>query len=538
MRPINTTTLKLEDHIGIIPQYAILSHTWGSEEVSLQDWDRMQNWPPPLPRRENPREIKVDGEKVKLSYNDWMCLCGNISREPRFGNLKIHKACQQAKKDGLKYLWVDTNCIDKTNSAELSEAINSMYSWYLNSSICYAYLFDVLIPDTASWSTGTLLTKCQGPSFDAFRKSKWFRRGWTLQELLAPKRVCFYSRDWTPIGTKKDMAPLLTEITRVDEKYLLYAEDIRSASIAHRMAAVADRITTRPEDIAYCLLGLFNVNMPLIYGEGTMAFVRLQEEIMKVSDDHSIFAWTWISELTSKTNLQTVLACHGCLSLGYKPNFPLNRVETLLHNPMRRSVTRPTLLAIDPACFFNASTIPILKPSGSLGIFTMMNIGLSISLPIFSHLSNKLFFAVIHNEENSQSDTRTVLAIPLTPQYRNQDRWTRTCFPVSPVTVVFRVRGSAIPKLETVQICRDVQHSSLYLSGFRGTSHRFGFWLLSPQFQGTRHLDFRLEGGHVLGEGIYNNHGVFVDPDESRSSQLIGGLLVFRVEAETQTMWP
>lgn len=513
--------------------------------MSLQDWDRAQDWIEDvssplryLSREENPQEIEVDGVKIEVSYDDWQFLHDGRSREPRFGYLKIRKACQQAKEDGLKYLWADTNCIDKTNSAELSEAINSMYSWYLNSTICYAYMFDVLIPDTASWPAGTPLTKYQGPSFDAFRKSRWFRRGWTLQELLAPKRVRFYSRDWTPIGTKRDMASLLAEITRVNEKYLLYAEDIRSASIAHRMAAVADRITTRPEDIAYCLLGLFDVNMPLLYGEGAMAFVRLQEEIMKVSDDHSIFAWTWIAELASKTGIQTVLASHGRLSLGYKPNFPLNRVESLLRNPMRRSVTRPTLLALDPACFFDASTVPILKPSGSLGIFTMMNIGLSISLPIFSHPSKKLFFAVIHDEENFKNDTRTVLTIPLTPQYQNQDRWTRTCIPVSPITVVFRGRGSTIPKLETVQICRDVQHASFYFPAFGGTSHRFGFWLLSPQFQETRHLEFRLEGGHVLGKGVYNNHGVFVDPDESRGSQLIGGLLVFRVEAETRTMWP
>ncbi|KAI1753036.1 heterokaryon incompatibility protein-domain-containing protein [Xylaria castorea] len=544
MRLINTTTLELEDHLQTIPRYAILSHAWGRAEVTLQEWSE---WLKPTTRvhllallteLENEDPTYRSLREQRLFEEDWLLL-GPLER---LGYWKILKTCLEARKDGLDYLWVDTNCIDKTSSAELSEAINSMYLWYFNSAICYAYLSDVLTSDPADAATCMGAEKStinlQGSSLDSFRRSRWFRRGWTLQELLAPRKVHFYSRNWTPIGTKKDLAPLLAEITRVDERYLLYAEDIRSASVAQRMAAVADRTTTRPEDIAYCLLGLFNVNMPLLYGEGAMAFVRLQEEIMKVSDDHSIFAWTWIAELNGRITAEAVTARQGRLSLDYKPNFPTNRLDTLLHNRMRRDAARPTLLAPDPVCFFDSSTVPTLKPSKSLGIFTMTNVGLSISLPILTHRCMKLFFGVIHDAYNSENDTRTVIMIPLTRHYRHQDRWTRTSFPIAPVTAVFRGRSGIAPQLETIQVCRDIQHISFYFDSFGGTSHRFGFWLLFPQIRETRNLRFHLVDGCVLGNGVYNNHGLFLDPDIKRWSQIIGGLLVFRVEAWTQDTWP
>ncbi|OIW26000.1 HET-domain-containing protein, partial [Coniochaeta ligniaria NRRL 30616] len=244
MRLINTTTLDLEEFPGLVPRYAVLSHTWGSEEVTHNNLTHPK--PPP------------------------------------FGLQKILRACLRARRDGLDYLWADTSCIDKTSSAELSEAINSMYAWYRNSNVCYAYLSDV-----PPGLTATQLSSASSP----FRASRWFKRGWTLQELLAPKNVIFFAADWTELGTKTGMAELISEVTRIDTRYLLRVRHITGASIAHRMSWVADRTTTRPEDIAYCLLGIFDVHMPLIYGEGSRAFVRLQEEVIKISEDHSIFAW-------------------------------------------------------------------------------------------------------------------------------------------------------------------------------------------------------------------------------------------------------
>ena len=163
----------------------------------------------------------------------------------------------------------DLCCIDKTSSAELSEAINSMYRWYQESGVCYAYLADV-------------------PP-NAFSKSRWFTRGWTLQELIAPSTVIFLDQKWQEIGTKSSLQRVISEITGIPTDILL-GGDLEDASIAQRMSWASKRETTRVEDAAYCLMGIFSIHMPMLYGEGERAFIRLQEEIMRVSDDHSLFA--------------------------------------------------------------------------------------------------------------------------------------------------------------------------------------------------------------------------------------------------------
>lgn len=220
-----------------IPEYAILSHTWedDAEELTFQDL------------RDGTGKNKSGYEKIRA--------CG-----------------KQARRDGLRYFWVDTCCIDKTSSAELSEAINSMFQWYKRAKMCYAYLSDVL----------------SGPGFAT---SRWFTRGWTLQELLAPKELTFYCRDWISIGSRKELSQVISMITGIGIEYL-DGGDLQTASISQRMSWASKRVTTRGEDIAYCLLGIFGINMALLYGEGgIMAFYRLQEEIMRISDDHSIIAW-------------------------------------------------------------------------------------------------------------------------------------------------------------------------------------------------------------------------------------------------------
>jgi hypothetical protein len=197
----------------------------------------------------------------------------------RAGYSKLRGAISQARADGYAYLWDDTCCIDKSSSAELSEAINSMWVWYQKAAICYAYLCDV--------------SSCaEDPDFEAqVRSSGWFTRGWTLQELIAPKHVDFYNETWTSIGTRKTLQETISDITGIDADYLNHARPLNAASIARRMSWAAHRKTTRLEDIAYCLMGLFPVNMPMLYGEGSRAFQRLQEEILRNTDDESIFAW-------------------------------------------------------------------------------------------------------------------------------------------------------------------------------------------------------------------------------------------------------
>src|ERR1700733_11317378 len=179
-----------------------------------------------------------------------------------------------AAADGFHYIWIDTCCIDKASSAELSEAINSTYRWYHESGVCYAYLADVP-PNAVD---------------DEFAKSRWFTRGWTLQELIAPSTVIFLGKEWQKMGTKSSRQRIISEVTGIPTNILL-GGDLERTSIAQKLSWASKRETTRVEDIAYCLMGIFGINMPMLYGEGERAFIRLQEEIMKVSDDHSLFAW-------------------------------------------------------------------------------------------------------------------------------------------------------------------------------------------------------------------------------------------------------
>ncbi|KAE9372496.1 HET-domain-containing protein, partial [Stipitochalara longipes BDJ] len=251
MRLLNVNTMRLEEYFGSrIPDYSILSHCWGADEIGFQDINR-PNW----------RSMR--------------------------GAAKIESACTVSRRQNETYIWIDTCCIDKSSSAELSEAINSMYNWYQRATQCFAYLEDV---------SGTLFlddpTEIDENAMDEIQRSRWFRRGWTLQELIAPRSVLFLNKEWNPLGERSSLSRLLSSITTVPEDILSEPEDITSCSIARKMSWAASRETSREEDMAYCLLGIFGVNMPLLYGEGMGAFIRLQEEILKESDDQSIFAWS------------------------------------------------------------------------------------------------------------------------------------------------------------------------------------------------------------------------------------------------------
>ena len=232
------------------PKFAILSHVWQDNELSFQDLQALHTVATPC--NDNPR-----------------------SR----ASSKIRDCCIYAESQGYEWLWVDTCCIDKTSSAELSEAVNSMYQWYASASVCYAYLHDVCMEEDGSVSD------------TSFRRSRWFTRGWTLQELIAPKDVHFLSAEWRWLGTKRMFAAFLDLMTGIDCEVLTFEKPVTSVPVARRMSWAARRQTTRVEDEAYALMGIFEVNMPTIYGEGRRAFRRLQEEIMKSSADHTLFAW-------------------------------------------------------------------------------------------------------------------------------------------------------------------------------------------------------------------------------------------------------
>ncbi|TBU45283.1 hypothetical protein BD309DRAFT_918148 [Dichomitus squalens] len=232
--------------------YAILSHVWDSDEKSFQDMQDLR------------KRCEADG---------------TVPRD--LASEKIRESCIIAERHGHKWIWNDTCCIDKSSSSELSEAINSMYRYYSLARICYAYLRDV-----SRNSRGEL---CADRS--DFRESKWHSRGWTLQELIAPGLLVFLSKEWEELGTKMELAELLQDITTVPSAVLRMEAPVSSMSVACRLSWAAGRETRRLEDQAYCLMGIFDIHMPTLYGEGQHAFHRLQEEIMKNSTDTSLFAW-------------------------------------------------------------------------------------------------------------------------------------------------------------------------------------------------------------------------------------------------------
>jgi len=280
------------------PKYGILSHRWESQEVSYQDM-----------------------------------LAGVATKKKGF--VKIKDFCKHCALDGLSHCWIDTCCIDKGSSAELSEAINSMYRWYQNATKCYAFLCDVNLEN--SWPLA---------------ESEWFKRGWTLQELIAPNHVEFYDSDWTAMGTKRQMVEDVSDVTKIPVDVLL-GEHPSAYSIAQRMSWAAHRETTRLEDQAYSLMGLFEVNMPMLYGEGEKAFTRLQEEIIKSSGDHSIFAWPGILTEYDKAEMYDVIHEH-----------------------------QGGLLAKSPFAFALCGNITSPQTSETQQPFAMTNMGLSIDLPL------------------------------------------------------------------------------------------------------------------------------------------------------------
>jgi hypothetical protein len=218
-----------------IPPYAILSHTWGEDhdEVSFRD-------------------LTEGKGKDKAGYQ------------------KLTFCAKQATDDGLKFFWVDTCCIDQLSSAELSEAIQSMFRWYHDSAKCYVYLSDVTTSGFAN----------NDPSF---QQSRWFTRGWTLQELLAPTCVEFFSKGGDRLGNKDSLVIEIAGITGISVQ-ALQGSPLHSFSVEERMKWAANRVTKREEDMAYSLLGIFDIGMSLRYGEGSKkSWERLKWKISKAS---------------------------------------------------------------------------------------------------------------------------------------------------------------------------------------------------------------------------------------------------------------
>jgi hypothetical protein len=353
MRLIDIETFKLEEFAGPhYPRYAILSHTWGAEEISFQQFN-------------NP----TDESRQMAGYKKILG-CAEVTRSKTF-----------------RYCWVDTCCIDKSSSAELSEAINSMFDWYSKSKLCIIYLSDVDSHDSR------LTVEHQ------MKKSRWFTRGWTLQELIAsnPRHTRFHDKNWTKIGTKATMSDSIARITGIHRSCLLREADLSEFSVACRMSWAAKRMTRRPEDVAYCLLGIFQINMPLIYGEGETAFRRLQEEIIRESDDQTIFGW----QLSKGDRMRSSLPSND------------GKVGVLAQHPAEFA---------DSAHFQPA---PLRS-----GPYNITNKGLSIQLPIISKADGQLI-AVLScygdstKGKGDKDPKRRQIAIPIVETVKDSNVYAR-----------------------------------------------------------------------------------------------------------------
>lgn len=320
MRLIDTTSMQMrwfEDP----PEYAILSHTWGCEEVTLYDFEH------------------------KLNTHT-------------AGYRKIEKLCELARERDLPYAWIDTCCIDKTNLVELTESILSMFAWYCWAETCFVFLED--LPATND--------RTEAPSVAELEKCRWLTRGWTLQELLAPTEVIFYDQEFQEVCERDSFATQIGTITGIPESVLRQTKLVHEVCIAQRMSWVSQRLTTRPEDIAYCMLGIFGIDMSLFYGEGRRAaFIRLQEQIVARHDDESIFAW------------QSGLSSDSQAARSPLPSPPVDRERT---TGEEKSDQRLGILAEDPEAFSHGGSIRRLYTlqGSARPPYAFSNRGLEISI--------------------------------------------------------------------------------------------------------------------------------------------------------------
>ncbi|THU93628.1 HET-domain-containing protein [Dendrothele bispora CBS 962.96] len=253
------------------PPYAILSHRWfRGEEVTLQEFQLLNRT----------IESETDPKTSKSGYK------------------KIHSACSQAQQNGLDYIWVDTCCIDKTSHGDVARNIKSMYAYYQNSKVCYVYLADV---DMGVWAD--------------FLESQWFKRGWTLQELLAPQQVIFFNKYWECIGTKVQLQEWIFTLTGIPRHIISGEHSVDSVDplVVVRMSWAVSRDTTKPQDRAYCLMGLLGVSIEPDYEESVgNSFQRLgsafvdnhteYREVMRSAWD-SFYYSVWLARIAVEAEI-------------------------------------------------------------------------------------------------------------------------------------------------------------------------------------------------------------------------------------------
>ncbi|KAF7591846.1 hypothetical protein BBP40_001043 [Aspergillus hancockii] len=298
-----------------------------------------------------------------------------------------------------------------TERLELEEFVTEIPRYaYESAARCYAYLRDV----SPSKDQSVLSTE--------IKNSEYFLRGWTLQELIAPSDVRFLANDWSAIGSKELWAPEIQEITNIDKSLLRGSSQLSDFSIARRMSWASKRKTTRIEDIAYCLIGIFHVNMPLLYGEGERAFIRLQEEIMKDSADQTIFAW-----------------------------------ET------RETSDRPPtgLLAKSPADFKDSGNIvPFYFSRKDAVPLAVTNRGVKLYLPLYHNLLVK-DIPVLECQDTSQS-YKSLVGIYLLPSLHGQNQYMQHNIGFNRTTILTKMRCVKVQPIYVMKISVGEGASSLF----------------------------------------------------------------------------
>ncbi|KAF7537825.1 hypothetical protein G7054_g3410 [Neopestalotiopsis clavispora] len=444
MRLIRCSDLRLVEFFGEdIPPYAILSHTWGRGEVTYQDFDPV-------------------GASLMAGW------------------YKIEKTCEVALQEGLGYAWIDTCCIDKSSSAELSEAINSMFQWYARSRICYVFLED-----------------CD-EELDAEQldSSRWMSRGWTLQELIAPQTVVFFDREWQRLSTRDELSVELNHLTGISREILererANIDDLlETVPICQKMSWACSRETTRVEDMAYCLMGLFGVNMPLLYGEGSKAFLRLQEEIIRHSNDLTIFAWQAITpggadryaydDLVKRRRVAETEAVRGVLALSPREFADAEMLE-------------PTLKAISHE-------------------YTITNKGIRISSIGIQPVRDSSDFVMGLDCYDEERSLKSIFIRPIgggvfvrvRPDELHSRSWRDELNPNEPFTTSLYLKTSVTPA--TLASLETIYHGSIRLPKMVGESFHLKHVVPLLQVQGASDIFITRGYSNTVGYATYGSHG-------------------------------